>query len=86
MGVENIKIEVIGRLKDQRTKRIKLITNGLPTRTVYDCKRGLWGSMLPEDDDPAKAMMMPVDKGALIFRLYLAVCGAVTHETPYIPD
>jgi hypothetical protein len=63
-----------------------LITNGLRSKTLYDCKRGLWGKFRNEDDDPAKGMIGFVPKGTLAFKYYQSVCRAVTHETPYVPE
>jgi hypothetical protein len=61
------------------------ITNGIRSKDLYDCKRGLWGHFLHEDDDPGKAFVDLVPKGSRAFEFYLSVCRAVTHEAPYLP-
>lgn len=63
-----------------------LIVNGIRSKSLYDCKRGLWGPMINEDNDPTKAITSPVAKGTRAFEYYLAVCRAVTREAPYMPE
>jgi hypothetical protein len=41
---------------------------------------------MDENDDPTKSHFSPVRKGTNGFRFYQAVCRAVTHEEPYLPD
>jgi hypothetical protein len=62
------------------------IMNGVTTVTVFDCKRGLWSLPLDQNDDPAKATMMSVERETLGFRHYLSICRAVTYEAPHIPE
>jgi hypothetical protein len=62
------------------------IMSGLRTKTLYDCKRGLWGNFVDKFDDPAKAITGFVPKGTRAFDEYLSVCRAVTHEAPYVPE
>jgi hypothetical protein len=60
------------------------ITNGIRTKHLYDCKRGLEGFVLDENDT-TKAVTGFVRKGTYAFEYYLSVCRAVTHEDPYVP-
>jgi hypothetical protein len=62
-----------------------LIMNGIQSRHLYDCKRGLEGVFIGKDVDPAKAATHFVAKGTGAFEYYLSVCLAVTHEAPYVP-
>jgi len=64
----------------------RLIMNGLQTKKLYDCRRGLDGNFVDEKDDFTKANMGPVSKGTFAFEFYLSVCQAVTHEAPYVPN
>jgi hypothetical protein len=63
-----------------------LVMNGNRTKYLYDCKRGLDGIFLNEDDDPKKALTHFVSKGTYAFEHYQAACLAVTHEAPYMPE
>ncbi|MEH2498975.1 hypothetical protein V1294_005454 [Bradyrhizobium sp. AZCC 1678] len=63
-----------------------LIANGLRTKELYDCKRGLSGSFMHDDDDLSKAFTAPVRKGTNGLAWYRAVCRAVTQEEPYLPE
>ena len=57
------------------------ITNGHQEKELFDCKRGLHGFFLYDNDDPAKV------RTEIIFvedLYYLRVCYAVTHEWPYL--
>jgi hypothetical protein len=61
------------------------IMNGIRFKELFDCKRGLTGSFLNEDDDPAKAISGFVRSGTYEAQYYLGVCYRVTHELPYDP-
>jgi hypothetical protein len=63
-----------------------LITNGVRSIDLYDCKRGLYGWSPFEDENPANTLVYPVPKNTLAFEIYLSVCKAVTHEAPYLPS
>ena len=68
------------------TEARSLIINGTRTKYLYDCKRGLYGAFLHQNDDPAKAMTAFPPKGSIAFKYYLSACEAVTHEAAYIPE
>lgn len=61
------------------------ILNGIRSKMLFDCKRGLSGDFLHEDDDISTAIIGPIPKGTILFEQYLSVCRAVTHEQPYMP-
>jgi hypothetical protein len=63
-----------------------LITNGLQVKELFDCKRGLDGMFLHEDDDPRKVITGFVRQGSRIERDYFAVCYRVMQEPPYLPE
>jgi hypothetical protein len=63
-----------------------LITNGLGQKELFDCKRGLSGIFLHSDDDATKAYAAPVRKATNGFFWYRAVCRAVMHQEPYLPE
>jgi hypothetical protein len=63
-----------------------LFINGMRQKHLYDCKRGLSGSFVDENNAPTKAITGLVRKGTLDFKYYLSVCRAVTHEAPYVPE
>jgi hypothetical protein len=62
------------------------ISNGTRTKYLYDCKRGLYGAFLHQNDDPIKAMTAIPPKGSVALKYYLSACQAVTHEAAYIPN
>jgi hypothetical protein len=62
-----------------------VITKGIRSKELYDCKRGLRGSTIREDEDPTIAIVGPVPLQTLAFEYYQSVCLAVTHEAPYEP-
>jgi hypothetical protein len=62
-----------------------LITNGFRSKEIYDCERGLSGSLLDENDDPTKALISPVRPGTYGEDYYRTVCLAVMHQEPYLP-
>jgi hypothetical protein len=68
------------------TEARSLITNVTRDKYLYDCKRGVYGAFLHESDDLTKAMTAFPPKGSIIFKYYLSVCQAVTHEAPYVPE
>ena len=68
------------------SKSLALITNGLRSREVFDCKQGLWGPIWRDEEDPAKAILYVLQKDTAAFGLYRTVCQAVTNETPYVPQ
>jgi hypothetical protein len=61
------------------------IVNGVQSKELYDCKRGLHGGFADDDDPPAKAITGPVRKGTNGLALYQTICRAVMHEEPYAP-
>lgn len=62
------------------------ITGGLREKVLFDCERGLYGEFLDERDDPATASTQLVSVGTWGASLYEAVCRAVTHKEPYMPN
>jgi hypothetical protein len=64
-----------------------IILNGLRTKELYDCKRGLTGTLLSSDDnDPAKVTMLTVRPGTFAFSHYTRICERVMREKPFIPS
>jgi hypothetical protein len=61
-----------------------VITNGIRQKILYDCKRGLRGLFVSENDDPTKAVTAFVRGGFV--RDYVLVCRKVTNELPYEPQ
>jgi hypothetical protein len=62
------------------------IINGIRFKELFDCKRGLTGSFLNEDDEPAKAVSGFVKSNTYMAQYYLGVCHRVMHEMPYNPE
>jgi hypothetical protein len=62
-----------------------LIANGLRTKEIFDCKRGLSGLFDDEHDDPSKVIISPVVPGSNGEENYLAICPAVMRQEPYLP-
>jgi hypothetical protein len=62
-----------------------VITNGLRTKTLYDCNRGLAGIFMNVNDDPSKALVGFVKKNTERELEYMQICYAVTHKEPYLP-
>ena len=59
------------------------IVNGLRSKELFDCKRGLSGTFIDEHDDPARALVAPVRQNSYNDRYYRGVCLQVTHKAPY---
>jgi hypothetical protein len=68
------------------TKRRTRIMNGIRFKEVFDCKRGLTGDFMSEEDDPSKVTMGFVRPHSFLDQYYRGVCLRVTHETPYSPE
>ena len=62
------------------------ILNGIRSKALFDCKRGLTGIFMDMDDDPTKPLMRVVRKGTVDAHHYESICRAVTHEEPYMPQ
>ena len=70
---------------DEEQSEIKsLMSNGLRSKTIYDCKSGLMGVFMNEADDLSKAVVLPVRGGFI--RHYLALCLKLKVREPYIPS
>jgi Sel1 repeat-containing protein len=68
---------------DQRTE----ITNGLQTKQLFDCRRGLAGSFYESDNgDPSKVRTHLVPSNTILEVHYVRVCRAVMHEWPYLSE
>jgi hypothetical protein len=63
-----------------------LIMNGIRSKELFDCKRGLAGVFHRDEDDPAKAITYVVRPDTYHHRYYLGVCFRVMHELPYLPE
>jgi hypothetical protein len=61
------------------------IVNGVRFKELFDCKRGMTGAFLSDDDDPSKAISGFVKSGTYEAQYYRGVCHRVTHELPYEP-
>ena len=61
------------------------ITNGSRTQQLFDCRRGLAGLFLQEDNDLSEAITTVVSPQTNAEKYYLRVCRAVMHEVPYLP-
>jgi hypothetical protein len=59
-----------------------LIMNGIRSKELFDCKRGLSGVFMDEDDD-AKAITGVVRPETYDGQHYRGICLRVTHEKPY---
>ncbi len=70
------------RLYSERRARI---TNGLRDKELFDCKRGLSGDFVGNEDNPSKAITGFVRPQSYDGVYYREICLRVTHETPYIP-
>jgi hypothetical protein len=64
-----------------------VILNGIKSKVLFDCNRGLQGEFLDEDEnDYRKARVHTVENGTVGARYYKGVCRAVTREDPYLPE
>ena len=63
-----------------------LITNGLVTVAVFDCERGLSGTLMHSSDDPDTAIMSVPHPGSIGESAYFKVCYTVNHKPPYAPN
>lgn len=61
------------------------ITNGSRMKELFDCRRGMSGLFLHENDDPSKVITSFVSPGTNGALWYFRVCSAVMHEAPYPP-
>jgi hypothetical protein len=61
-----------------------LILNGTRSKTMYDCKHGLVGFFINDEDDISKVFSGPVGGGYT--RDYLALCYKLTKVAPYLPQ
>jgi len=59
------------------------ILNGIRRKTMYDCKRGVMGLFINEEDDVSKVIAGTVHGGFL--RDYLALCRKLGTAEPYLP-
>jgi hypothetical protein len=71
--------------KTEFSEQYNLITNGLHTREIYDCRNALDGWLLKPEDDPTKATMLEVHENTTDADEYIRVCMAVYHEKPREP-
>jgi hypothetical protein len=59
------------------------IANGSQGKMLFDCRRGLMGFFLHDDDDPSKVLTQLVSADTNGAMYYSGVCRAALHETPY---
>ena len=68
---------------DEELSNIRLlISNGKRSKTMYDCKHGVMGFFIHEEDDISKARALPVPREFL--RHYVAICRKLKAPEPYI--
>ena len=61
-----------------------LIMNGIPRKEMYDCRHGVMGVFLHEDDPPSRVIAGTNFRGGFV-QAYFRLCRAITGEPPYIP-
>jgi hypothetical protein len=61
-----------------------LFLNGIRRKTMYDCKHGVMGHFVHEDDDVSKVISGTVRGGFL--RDYIALCRKLGTAEPYLPQ
>jgi hypothetical protein len=69
---------------DEFQVKRSLLLNGIRSKTMYDCKRGVMGSFVHEDDDVSKVISGTVRGGFL--RDYIALCRKLGIAEPYLPQ
>jgi hypothetical protein len=67
---------------DEYNQLRSLITNGLFAKALYDCKCGVMGIFVNNDDPVSKAITSTNIRGAYL-RAYFRLCHDVTGEFPY---
>jgi hypothetical protein len=70
-------------IDDEYNQMRSLITNGIFSRELYDCKRGVMGFFVHNDDPVSKAITTTNIRGAYS-RAYVSLCHNVTGEWPYL--
>ena len=66
--------------------RRSAILNGIKFKYLFDCKRGLTGVFLHQDDDPSKAITGTVRPQSFEGEFYRGVCRRVMREKPFTPE
>jgi len=74
----------VGSIDEEYTRRRSLIMNGIFAKELYDCKRGVMGLFVNNDDPLSKAITSTHIRG-LYLQAYLRLCQIITGEMPYIP-
>jgi hypothetical protein len=72
----------VGSIDEEYTKLRSLIMNGIFAKELYDCKRGVMGLFVNNDDPLTKAITSTNVSGAYL-RAYLRLCQNVTGQLPY---
>jgi hypothetical protein len=87
-GYESYRCNPPGRTEtEEYVEHRDLILNGLKTKVLFDCNRGLRGELLNEDEnDYRKARVHPIKNGTVGAEYYNGVCRAVTRKAPYISE
>lgn len=87
-GYESYRCNPPGRTEtEEYVEHRDLILNGLKTKVLFDCNRGLRGEFLNEDEnDYRKARVHPIKNGTVGAEYYNGVCRAVTRKAPYISE
>jgi hypothetical protein len=85
--IMKFKLKVLDTMRDYCARADgKYAANGIRSKYLFDCKRGLTGLFIHEDDDPAKVITFFVSQHTDLYTFYLAVCSRVMHEVPYLPE
>ncbi len=66
-------------------EHLRVLRNGLREKELYDCKRGLTGMFIHEEDDSSKVITGSVNSRSNGSLYYVKLCYTVTHEMPYMP-
>jgi hypothetical protein len=61
------------------------IMNGIASKTLYDCRHGIMGLFVNDDDPPSKAITTPNIKGAYLMA-YSRLCPVIVGGVPYMPS
>lgn len=89
-GEENIsffdcKGPAVTSIDDEYTQLRAMITNGTFSKELYDCKHGVMGVFVNNDDPVSKAITTTNIMGGYL-RAYISLCRNVTGDWPYMPD
>lgn len=86
LGAKDVAYVQCNRTSDKDIREIRaLIMNGLRSKQLFDCRRGLMGTYIVGDEsrDPITYFVRPDTLGEDMYR---RVCYAVTGDMPYLPE